>query len=136
MCSTRGCLLRRNTDPQRISNEFERSIRTKSLCGSHQKWVAWKKVRICLFAWILNSLKFIVWAWKFDDDIQEENPGAFKFLQMARAWKASSGKGAGPSSAAPVTDRMDADESDEDEDEGETAAQQNGANTPSDEEDE
>lgn len=28
-----------------------------------------------------------VWAWKFDDDIQEENPNAFKFLQMARAWK-------------------------------------------------
>jgi len=32
-----------------------------------------------------------VWAWKFDDDIQEENPNAFKFLQMARAWKTSKG---------------------------------------------
>jgi len=30
-----------------------------------------------------------VWAWKFDDDIQEENPNAFKFLQMARAWKSA-----------------------------------------------
>jgi len=52
-----------------------------------------------------------VWAWKFDDDIQEENPNAFKFLQMARAWKASANKKADPSE-----DGMDEDD-DEDEDE-------------------
>ncbi|KAG8978323.1 NineTeen Complex (NTC) component [Tulasnella sp. 427] len=52
-----------------------------------------------------------VWAWKFDDDIQEENPNAFKFLQMARAWKASAHKN-------DTKDAMDEDDSDEDDSDG------------------
>lgn len=58
-----------------------------------------------------------VWAWKFDDDIQEENPNAFKFLQMARAWKASAHKG----DKKDAMDEDDSDESDEDESEDDEA---------------
>ncbi|KAG8908298.1 NineTeen Complex (NTC) component [Tulasnella sp. 403] len=49
-----------------------------------------------------------VWAWKFDDDIQEENPTAFKFLQMARAWKNQKAK---------PDDNMDEDDEDDEDDE-------------------
>ncbi|KAG9045708.1 NineTeen Complex (NTC) component [Tulasnella sp. UAMH 9824] len=58
-----------------------------------------------------------VWAWKFDDDIQEENPNAFKFLQMARAWKASAHK----NDKKDAMDEDDSDDSDDDESEDDKA---------------
>lgn len=32
----------------------------------------------------------VVWEKVFPDDLRESNPGGFKFLQMAHAWKAKS----------------------------------------------
>ncbi|KAG8879351.1 NineTeen Complex (NTC) component [Tulasnella sp. 331] len=55
-----------------------------------------------------------VWAWKFDDDIQEENPNAFKFLQMARQWKMSSAAKGGAGQMDVEEDEKD--DSDEDSD--------------------
>lgn len=74
---------------------------------------------------VLTNFHFsLVWAWKFDDDIQEENPNAFKFLQMARAWKMGSAAKGGAGQMDLDKDDSD-EESDSDEDgEGEKEAEE------------
>ncbi|KAG8923248.1 NineTeen Complex (NTC) component, partial [Tulasnella sp. 418] len=56
------------------------------------------------------------WVYAFPDDVREANPSAYKFLQMAHAWRSQTG-GAGENAAA-TSSRMDEDE-DEDEDDEE-----------------
>ncbi|KAG8944888.1 NineTeen Complex (NTC) component [Tulasnella sp. 419] len=57
------------------------------------------------------------WVYAFPDDVREANPSAYKFLQMAHAWRSQTG-GASENAAA-ASSRMDEDEdNEEDEDEG------------------